>query len=359
MLIVIRADASQLIGSGHIMRCLTLAEQLKAKGADIYFICRDFPGNLTEDIKSKGYNVKLLQPIKNSKLNYNREEKWLGTSTSVDVEETASVLRNFQKPIDWLIVDHYGIDNYWESSIRNWTKKIMVIDDLANRSHDCELLLDQNLFDHPDSRYSHLTSKGCKMLLGPHYALLRAEFSKARLSSPQRDGRIQRVVIFYGGSDLSNETLKTLYALEKLPLNVDIIVGRINPNIKEIEEFVTKHEHMRLFCNVENMAQLMANADLAIGASGSTAWERCCLGLPMILITIAENQEDIARNLEKNQCAIYLGKNTEVSCSEVSKVVRDLMLTPPRVERLGLNAGKLVDGYGADRVSNIILGRTD
>lgn len=356
MLVVIRADASQTIGSGHIMRCLTLAERLRSKGADVSFICRDFHGNLAEDIKSKGFEVYLLPRVVENQSDLNSSEvMWLGTDWKSDADETMAVLAKYAKTIDWIIIDHYGIDYKWQSCIRTRVHNIMAIDDIANRRHDCEILLDQNLFEYPSTRYFHLVPKGCRMLLGPHYALLRPEFSEARLNSSKRDGRVQRLIVFYGGSDPSNETLNTLHALESLPLSIDVIVGRINPNIKKIDEFISKQKNMSLYCDVDNMAQLMIKADLAVGASGSSSWERCCVGLPMILISVAENQEDIARNLENHQCAVYLGKSSEVTKLDILRVVQSLIKTPTKVRELSQNASQLVDGYGAERVSNIML----
>lgn len=356
MLVVIRADASYTIGSGHIMRCLTLAERLRSKGAEVSFICRDFQGNLADYIESKGFGVYLLPRIKEGQLTQDNSEMfWLGTDWETDANETISVLKKYSNKINWVIVDHYGIDYKWQCKIRTMVSNIMVIDDIANRKHNCEILLDQNLFEHPSLRYSDLVSQRCKLLLGPQYALLRSEFRDARLYSPQRDGHVQQLMIFFGSSDLANETLRTIQAIQSLPLNIDIIVGRINPNLKKIEDFVSKDKNMKMYCDVDDMAQFMLKADLSIGASGSVSWERCCVGLPSIIISIADNQENIAKSLEKYNSAIYLGRSSDVSSSDIINAVQTMMQTPSKVRELSQNACRLVDGLGAERVSDMIL----
>lgn len=356
MFVVIRADASQTIGSGHVMRCLTLAEQLRLKGAEVSFICRDIDGNLAEYIRGKGFEVHLLARVDKNKSGLESAEMfWLGTDWRSDSDQTKAVLEKSRKVIDWMIIDHYGIDYKWQFSLRDWVHNIMVIDDLANRRHDCDILLDQNLFENPSLRYLDLVSINCRRLLGPHYALLRAEFSEARSMSLERDGQVQRLMVFYGGSDPLNETLRTLRAVESLSLNIDVIVGSINPNIEKVKKFVLKQKNMSLYCNVANIAQLMIKADLAVGASGGTTWERCCLGLPMILLSIAENQVDIAKNLERHQCAVYLGKNTEVTDLDIYRAVRYFIDNPSKVRELSQNSSRLVDGHGAERVGNILL----
>lgn len=355
MLVVIRADASQTMGSGHIMRCLTLAERLRLEGAEVSFVCRDFPGNLSAYIRDKGFAVHLLPSVEDSDPeSIGSEDVWLETSWISDAEETLLVLRDYPAPIDWLIVDHYGIDHKWEAHIRQWTRKIMVIDDLANRRHDCDMLLDQNLSEDPLYRYLDLVPKKCKLLLGPLYALIRPQFAEARDKGTKRETKVKRLLVFYGGSDLTNETWRTLNALDGLILDFDVVIGSIYKYKTRLTELIQTKTNVSLHCNVDNMAELMLKADLSIGASGSVSWERCCVGLPAILISVAKNQEDIAKNLERQGCAIYLGKHSEVSEQDIRLAVELLVENPQRVTNLGLNARRLVDGYGTNRVSRAI-----
>ena len=205
LVIVFRTDASQQIGSGHVMRCLTLAEALREAGGTIAFITRNHLGNLNDYIKSKEFNIHSLPDRNESNLSESLSgyEKWLGVQQSQDAKDTIQVLSEIDP--DWLIVDHYALDNNWEGELRPYTKKIMVIDDLANRCHDCDVLLDQNYF-HNQDRYSQLLSPSTIQLLGPQYALLRKCFAEKRKSFIHNSNEINRVFIFFGGTDPDNLT---------------------------------------------------------------------------------------------------------------------------------------------------------
>ena len=299
MKIVIRTDASIKMGSGHVMRCLTLAEELKKNGSDITFISRAHEGNLNGMISGKGMKVVELSapdshsaPVGNGCSDDYAE--WLGVTQGQDARETINVLG---KTIpDWLIVDHYGLDESWEKTIKSHVKKIMVIDDLANRHHECEMLLDQNWFDNKESRYRKLLPTGCTLLLGPEYALLRPEFSEARKKNKPRNGGVKRIFVYFGGSDphnLTKMTLMVLCELELSHLEVDVVIGQNNLQESELKELCLKRPFTQLHTQVDNMATIMAKADLAIGAGGGTTWERICLNLESCVIIIAKNQDEV------------------------------------------------------------------
>jgi UDP-2,4-diacetamido-2,4,6-trideoxy-beta-L-altropyranose hydrolase len=168
MNIVIRADAAVHIGSGHVMRCLTLADELRRHGASVTFICRDWDGHLQTHIMGKGYECVLL-PRSETAFHAEDDEyaHWLGVPIATDAAETLAVCAGLRKRVDWCITDHYAIDARWHSELRPHVGKIMVIDDIANRPHDCDLLLDQNLYDNADERYKQLVPAHCRLLLGP------------------------------------------------------------------------------------------------------------------------------------------------------------------------------------------------
>ncbi len=311
MNIIIRTDASVSIGTGHIMRTLTLAKKLKAKGRQISFISREYQGNLIDYIKEQGFNVYHLPAIKNP-------------FPEIDAEQTIDILKQQTNTIDLIVIDHYAIDITWEKKIRPYVNKIMVIDDLANRKHDCDILLDQNLYQNMESRYETLVPKTCKLLLGPKYALLREEFIEARKHRRKRTGKVERILIFFGGSDPTNETEKALQAIKKLDrpdIKVDVIVGKANPNKEKIKQLTETMPHVNYYCQVNNMAELMNRADLAVGAGGSTTWERCYLGLPTITVVIAENQKEITETLEIKKVIVNLGIYTEVSIETVYQAI--------------------------------------
>lgn len=324
MNIVFRVDASTEIGSGHLMRCLTLANRLKKeKQAQIIFISRELNGNLNYLIEKNGYCLLVLPKYKinNYLIGYQR---LLTVEKSFDARETKKKLINLD--VDCLIVDSYALDAEWEKIQRPYVKKIMVIDDLANRCHDCDILLDQNYYKDMSTRYNGLVPDHCKLLLGPKHALLRHEFYEERKHLRVRDGNVQRILIFFGGSDLTNETMKALYAIVAIgrtDMQVDVVVGGSNKHKEEVEQFVQQHKYMKYHCQVGNMAELMHKADLSIGAGGSATWERCFLGLPTIVITIAENQVEIIQNCVQKGLVIYLGCHFKVTKELLLSSIKD------------------------------------
>lgn len=350
MTIIFRTDASQQIGSGHVMRCLTLADELRQHGADIKFICREHPGNLIPLIKDKGYlAIRLTQH--ETKFDATHEDvahaAWLGVLWEQDAADVIAAVGDL-KP-DWLIVDHYAIDHLWEEKLRPHVGKIMIIDDLADRHHDCDLLLDQNLYQVMETRYDHLVPKTCQKLLGPHHALLRPEFTAARKSLRQRSGEIRRVLVFFGGVDPTNETDKALQALAGFSdrlLDIDVVVGGGNLQKEQIQNFCKVHDSFQYHCQVDNMAELMAAADLAIGGGGSTTWERCSLGLPTITIVLAENQSKATIALEQAGAVWNLGWHEDVDILKIHTAVSYALDNPVKVCEMSHNGLLLMEQLG-------------
>ncbi|MCM3729744.1 UDP-2,4-diacetamido-2,4,6-trideoxy-beta-L-altropyranose hydrolase [Neobacillus cucumis] len=315
MNVYIRVDASIEIGTGHVMRCLTLAEKLQDQGADVRFICREHKGHLIDLIAAKGYEVLVLKRPRDHAMapSVKGHTQWLGVPLSVDAIQTKELLMNCS--VDLLIVDHYAINEDWEVILRDQAKKIMVIDDLADRKHDCDFLLDQNFIEDYRNRYDSLVPSYCKTFLGPSYVLLRPEFYHQFRKQRLRKGAVKRIFIFYGGIDHTNETGKALSAFLALGRNdfeVDVVVGQSNLYKMEIASICNMYEYLHFHCQINNMAELMNLADLAIGAGGTTTWERCLLGLPSIVVSIAENQEEICKSLAKKGVITYLGKKETI-----------------------------------------------
>lgn len=291
----IRVDASVEIGTGHVMRCLTLAHRLKKDGQQVAFICRGAEGECITLIEQQGFVVYTLPPCYGSLWNF-VTEYW-----EKDAYETIEILKQYN--VKKLIIDHYSIDVKWEHLVRPFVKNIMVIDDLANRKHDCDLLLDQNFYSDMETRYEGLVPSSAKMLLGPSHALLRDEFIEAKKHIKPFNGKVERIFIFFGGSDPTNETEKVLLAIksiiEQYKLVVDVVVGNSNPNKLKIKQLCDGIENTHYYCQVSNIAELMAQADLAIGGGGATTWERILMKLPSLVIIIAENQKKF-RWMSKN-----------------------------------------------------------
>jgi|CXWL01.1.fsa_nt_gi UDP-2,4-diacetamido-2,4,6-trideoxy-beta-L-altropyranose hydrolase len=291
MKIAVRVDASVQIGTGHFMRCLTLAEGLKQRGAQIRFVSRHLPEHLRGILVGNGHEFVLLENTNNhATLDELAHAHWLGVSQAQDATDTIGVLSG--ETWDWFIVDHYALDARWESALRQTAKRIMVIDDIADRQHDCDVLLDQNLYADMETRYTGKVPAHCQLLLGPRYALLRDEFRKLHEQVKPRDGPVKRVLVFFGGVDADNFTGRAIEALSAMDipgLHVDAVIGAQHPCREQIKAACVQYGYI---CHVQTdrMAELMANADLAIGAGGSATWERCCLGLPTLAICVADNQ---------------------------------------------------------------------
>lgn len=321
-LVFIRADASSLIGSGHVMRCLTLAHRLsKEQNAKVIFIMRKLSGNLIDLVRKQGFDLLVLPPADQD---YELEDYglWLTVPMEVDAQQTIEVLQHYLQEhccdvADRLIVDSYALDEQWEQALRPYCREIMVIDDLANRRHDCDILLDQNFYLNKDVRYVGLVPEHCKMLLGPEHALLREEFYDVKKHLRKRDGTIKNILVFYGGSDLTNETEKAIKALVQLHdegynFTADIITGVSNSRREKIKHLCSKYHFFHYYCQVSNMAEFMNKADLMLGAGGSTTWERLYMELPALVTAVAENQIQGCRDCSQAGIIEYLGINDDV-----------------------------------------------
>ena len=361
MKIIIRTDASVQIGTGHVMRCLTLADELRESGAKVVFVCRDFAGNLCDYIEQKGYVVHRLPVSDIQEQNIQSDLKhvaWLGADRQTDARQAKEIIKGLESPPDWLVADHYALDERWEGYLRPYVKKIMVIDDLADRAHDCDLLLDQNFYENLEIRYDGLVPSGCKKLFGPKYALLRPEFMEARKNLRKRDRYVKRIMIFFGGSDPTNETAKALEAIRMLnrpDIAVDVVVGALNAHRQGIEQIASDLPDCTCHFNVEDMAVLMAGADLAVGAGGTTVWERCALALPSLVITVAENQEKTVSDMAESGYLLFLGRSKEVSVDSLYHVLKTMLQSPWLLISFAKKTQSFVDSRGADRIVREVM----
>ena len=332
MNVIIRADASTSIGSGHVMRCLTLAHRLKKeKNAKVVFVMRVLSGNLIGVVEKQGFEVLKLPPA-NQKYNLNGYGLWLTVPMEVDARQTIDLLQPYLREhgcdvVDRLIVDSYALDEQWELMLRPYCREIMVIDDLANRRHDCDILLDQNFYLNKDVRYAGLVPEHCKMLLGPEHALLREEFYEAQKHLRKRDCTIKNILVFYGGSDLTNETEKAIKALVQLHdegynFTADIITGVSNSRREKIKKICSKYHFFHYYCQVSNMAEFMNKADLMLGAGGSTTWERLYMELPALVTAVAENQVKCCEECGKAGLIDYVGPANCVEADKIKEYVK-------------------------------------
>jgi UDP-2,4-diacetamido-2,4,6-trideoxy-beta-L-altropyranose hydrolase len=352
MRIAFRTDASLQIGTGHVMRCLTLADALNERGAQSTFICRPHAGHLMDLIRQRGHTATTLALAEDAFAAPADpcHAKWLGTHWASDAEQTRQALGD--KVVDWLVVDHYALDRRWEKSLRPHTRRIMAIDDLADRPHDCDLLLDQNL-GRQVKDYSGLLSRHTQTLIGPAYALLRPEFARWRDHSLQRRAKpqLKNLLITMGGVDQANATGQVLDALTRCELPTDlritVIMGPTAPWMAQVQ---AQAEAMpcptQVLAGVSNMAHLMAESDLCIGAAGSTSWERCCLGLPALQLALAANQKPINAALVLAESVLTVQQ--EKLQAELPSVFAQLT-RPAALRGLSKNAAVVCDGLGAGK----------
>ena len=353
------------------MRCITLADALKAKGAKCQFICRAHEGNLIEFIRSKGYIVHALPggAVANQILETPciatsdfdgpslAHSQWLGATQAQDAEACAAILA--KNHADWLIVDHYALDIRWERVLEPHYRHLMVVDDLADRSHACDLLLDQTL-GRDEADYLPLVPNSCRLLCGSRYALLRPEFAALRSYSLQRRTRpaLRELLITMGGVDKDNVTTKVLQALSSCQLpddcRITVVMGATAPWLNDVRKQAENMAwHTRVLVGVSNMAHLMADSDLAIGAAGATSWERCCLGLPSVVVVIAKNQRSAASALLKADAALVIDYARD-GFSEIRAIIKKIKDQKART-KMACQASSLVDGFGVTSVADILV----
>lgn len=360
MLIIIRTDASIQIGSGHVMRCLTLAGALRDRGADVRFICRELPGHLGRVITEKGFPVIWLpEPIEGGSEipALTAHSAWLGVPWEIDAEQTGKHIAGFSSKIDWLIVDSYALDREWESRMRHRVNRIMVIDDLADRSHDCDILVDQNYANPLHLRYRTLLPTHCNILAGSEYALVRPEFAKMRaMALSSRKRKLRRVLITMGGSDPTNETCKALQGIEHADekgLALDVVIGISNPHRYEVETACNRLSGSILHVQTSRMADLMAAADCAICSGGSITWERCTLGLPAIVTILSIDQLAITEAVDKIGGHRLLGWYDQLNEMDYAHALTSL--DSDALWRMSEIAAGICDGNGTERVVTYLL----
>ena len=343
--VFIRVDSSKEIGTGHVIRCLALATQLAKNDCMVSFICRNHHGNLIELIRSKGFFVYSL--VSKTAID-SQYESWIGDSWLSDARDTINILT--ENDADILVVDHYGIDYRWQEKVRAVVSKIIVIDDLANRTHICDVLVDQNIWPDQFYRYKNIVPKDCQCLLGPKYALLRPEFACLR----DKIKKEQCVVAFFGGRDPTGESVKLLTAALDTPLlPFDLIIVHGSSIIsKELRDSAALRDEIVIVNNLPNYDAVLATAKYAFGASGSSNWERFCLDVPTSLVSVADNQTMLAAYLQELQLVRYLGDGRALTKDTYQLELQWLISNWHNIQPH--NRIK-VDGFGARRVANIIL----
>ena len=330
---VFRADASLAIGTGHVIRSGTLARALVARSWRVTFVAREMPAELSDALGADGIAVTLLPS---------------DSSVASEPEDMAARTR---PDVALVVGDHYGLDGDWYAGMRQRMPRavLLSIDDLADRAAPVDLVLNQNL-GVTAATYAALAPASARILAGPRYALLRPEFASLRANGRIRDGRVDRLLVFISGADGPDVTARAAEALGGLDRPVDVVVGPAYPHLAGLRAAVAGHTATTIHVNTDEMATLMDRADLAVGAPSSASWERCALGLPTVLVTMAENQVEIARRLVDAGAAEAIGWHTTVSATDIERTVRELCADPRRTKAMSVAAASVTDGLGTDRV---------
>jgi len=324
---VFRCDASAKIGVGHVMRCLTLADELSACGWRAAFVVSPETLNTVPALLTRGHDV---MPLPNGEM---QDSDLLQT-------QFENLKIRYPSGCDWLVVDHYGLDAEFEGMCRNWAGSILVIDDLADRPHKCDTVLDMSL-DHGIEKYADLLVKEGTFLSGPRYALLRPQFRKSRQQSLSRrkDNRLERLLISLGGTvspQIIEEVLAGVHE-SGLNLKVDVVGGLCAGEPPQTDS------NIHWYTGVDNMAVLMSQADLSIGAGGTTSWERCALGLPTVMLSLADNQCGNIQALTQAGAACA----TDIERTAIAQCLQML----PDLESMSKKAAEICDGWGDVRTT--------
>lgn len=344
MRVAFRVDAGPSVGTGHLVRCLVLAAELRDRGAEIVFVTGGLPIALQDRIAQVALSHHVVEdgvqggpPV---------------ASPNRQIEDAHQTLVLLESSFDVVVVDHYGLSAPWQQAVSGYVDRMMVIDDLADREHDCDLLLDQNWSGPATAaRYDQLLPSRCRRLLGPRYALLHPRYPTVRASRPDVASPPRRVLVSFGGSDPTRETLKFLRSLPgtvELPA-IDVVVGGAFDAVPSIEELARALPSVTVHRDVPHLADLLAVADLAVGAGGTTTWERICLEVPSLVTTVAENQREVVSALAAAGAITWVGEASETTPTTyadhwASALNGDVPTPPP-----------LVDGYGAQRVALCLM----
>jgi UDP-2,4-diacetamido-2,4,6-trideoxy-beta-L-altropyranose hydrolase len=356
MTVVFRADASTRMGTGHVTRSVTLARTLQARGARTYFVCRAHQGHLIDVIRGKGLEVRALPAPMRPPGEAEDYLAWLGVSEVVDADETIGALAG-EKP-EWLVADHYALGASWEQRLRPHAGKILAIDDLAGRQHDCDVLLDQNYSAQEEDRHRGVVPDGCRVLNGPRYAILAPEYEHYRHTRPARDGLVRRVLVYFGGTDIHDLTGLALEAMstpEFLHLDADVVIGTNNAHRASLAAQAASRPRTHVHEALAHLAELMVRADAAIGAGGVTTWERMCLGLPSVVVSLADNQRPACEALSAAGLIQYAGHVGSAGRPEIGRALGQLMRNRDRLASLSTRGQALVDGQGASRVADVMV----
>jgi UDP-2,4-diacetamido-2,4,6-trideoxy-beta-L-altropyranose hydrolase len=340
--VVIRADASADIGGGHIYRCLTLAGALTGTNKEVHFICRQLNGHLAKLIEQRGFDVSLL-PADNPIDELN------------DAIQCRELLEQLSPAL--IIVDHYQLSAQWHTVISPLTQQLVVIDDIANRPYNCDLLFDQSLARTADEYAPWLTQRCKTVITGAQHALLRAPFielreqAKIKRSTPRK---IENVLVAMGATDPQNVTLTVLQQLTCNDWKINVVLTDKAKHLNSVRDFIAASPlNIDLLVNVSDMAALILESDIAIAAAGTSMLERCCLGLPSVIVCLADNQKHIAKAVAQSHSAIGVIDINLIS-SKLSDVLHAFINDSSQYQQIASKAFAICNGEGSEHLTSLI-----
>ena len=347
MIIVFRVDSSDIIGTGHVYRCLNLAAQYKEHS--IYFICKDHPYNLNDKVK-KTYSLLELSHGNANDITLDMNT-WLGETEIDDAKKTISLLKRNNISVDCLVIDHYAINKEWENYLRSYVNKIAVIDDFTNRNHDCDILINQQI-THEEGiiRYKNRLPTECNICCGNDYLLLHPRYFEYTGFKKQYDKPfLTRINIFMGGADTFNITEKIIDICNKYNNSLknkiwfDVIIGKANKNVYRIKDIVSNIENFKLYYDMEFIGDLLEKSDLAIGAPGSTSYERCLMKTPSLAICLADNQKTVLDKFIDANVMKYLGTIQDNFEEQLLFYLEYFNNNIDELQKMSYNCEKLID----------------
>lgn len=337
--LIIRADASREIGTGHVMRCLALAQAWRKLGGQTHFVCASIPEKLQERLKTESFGVAHISKPANS---------------HEDAEFTADLARSVNAT--WVVVDGYHFTDNYRDALTSYGFAVCAIDDFGDVQR-AGLIVNQNLFASP-RMYNDGKDTSSVRLLGSRYTLLRQEFTNA--FPRERQYGCPNVLVTCGGTDPTNSTEKVLRGLARTNdpfLNVVAVVGAGNPNLTQLRELTAQLPiSIQLEVNTPRMMQLMQQADIAIAAAGTTCWELAYMGVPVLALITAENQIQVAESIEEHGIGTNLGRVHELSESDICTTVEHHRERPFLLNLMSQAGRNCVDGQGAERVARMLRG---
>ena len=362
MKVAFRVDAGSEMGGGHLFRCMSIASELMRRGVEnCYFVMRYHHKQFVLDVEAAGYHVVVI-PLEFEPDYYSGDyTQWIGGTVKTDVDVTVTELQNLGfSDKDWLVVDHYGLDETFENPIKSLGVQVAIIDDLVNRRHQCNLLIDQTC-GRETHEYRALVNEEALVCAGQQYCILRPEFLSWRDTSLERResfSSIKNIIVNFGSTDPLNITSSVMNDIEDycidLDVSVNVVLSSSAPHLREVEKqlSLSKIRDVALHIDATNVAELMAKADIAIGAAGSTTWERCALGLPTLLVKTAENQTDVIEKVVSLGAAVFHDLKAP---DQVAEFNRGFSKLTREYQQLSRRSSTLVDGRGLQRVVDALF----